>query len=81
MKYVAITPDKDEAEVTLTASRQAPAGRTLYVIVAGTNRAGGAATVKQAPAIPVKILPGPTSGPATRPASLPATRPAKPPKP
>ena len=80
MRYVAIPPDKDEAEVVVQVSRQATAGRPVYVIVAGTSRSGGTAVVKYAPAIALKVTPGATSQPATksatRPATLPSTKPA-----
>ena len=77
MKYVAIPPDKDQAEVVLTITRQAPAGDVVYAIIAGTNRNGGTTTVKVAPAVGIKVLPGPTSAPATRPSTTrPSTRPA-----
>jgi hypothetical protein len=76
MRYVPIPPDKGEAEVVLQVSRQAPAGRTLYVIIVGTNRSSGNAVVKYAQAIPLKVTPGATSQPATRPATRPATMPS-----
>ena len=79
VKYTPIPPDQSEAEVTLIAGRQAPVGRTVYVILTGTSRAGGTTTVKYAQAIPVKIIPGaatrPTTRPTTRPASQPTTKP------
>lgn len=89
VRYTPILPDQNEVEVTLTATRQAPVGRTLYAIVTGTSRAGGTTTVKYAPAIPVKILPPVASQPASKPAnqptsksaSAPATKPAKAAKP
>lgn len=80
MRYAPIPPDKDEAEVVLQVSRQAPAGRTLYAIVVGTSRSSGTAVVKYAQAVALKVTPGATSqpatGPATRPATMPSTGPA-----
>lgn len=76
MRYAPIPPDKDEAQVVLQVSRQAPAGRTLYAIIAGTSRSTGVAVVKYVPAIAIKVTPGATSQPATRPTTRPATLPS-----
>jgi len=76
LRYAPIPPDKDQAEVVLQVSRQAPAGRTLYAIVVGTSRSSGTAVVKYAQAVAIKVTPGATSQPATRPSTRPATMPA-----
>lgn len=51
-----IPANKDEATVTLTATKQAPVGLRQNIIITGTMKAGKATITRVAPAIPIKVV-------------------------
>ena len=53
----AIPADKDEAAVTLSVGKQAPAGQQQDLFFAGTLNTGKETATRYAPAVPLKVLP------------------------
>jgi hypothetical protein len=59
VKTAPIPADKDELPITVSVPKQAPAGWKVNVILNGTLSTGKETATRTAPAIPIKILPGP----------------------
>jgi len=51
-----IAADKDEGALTLTATKQAPVGLRLNLIITGTLKTGKETINRTAPAIPVQVI-------------------------
>jgi hypothetical protein len=75
VKSVMILANQSEATITLTATPTSLSGMTQNLIVVGTMKAGKGTVVRYAPAIPIRIVPGPPTTIAEEPAST-TTRPS-----
>ena len=79
VKSVMIPANQSEATITLTATSASSLGMTQNLIIVGTMKAGKSSVVRYAPAIPIRIVTGPTTTIAEEPAStttLPSTMPS-----
>jgi len=56
VKRANIAPDKDQAEIVITAQKQAPVGLQQNIIITGTVKAGKKSVTRFAPAIPIKVV-------------------------
>ena len=57
VKSAFVSPDKDEATLTLGIAKEARAGLQQNIIISGVMRTGKESIVRYAPAIPIRIMP------------------------
>jgi hypothetical protein len=59
VKSATLAPDKDEAAVTLSASKQAVVGYTQNVVIAGALKVGKDTITRVTPVVPIKVVAAP----------------------